>query len=74
MEPIGAIAGLVDGVIDLFTAEKKAKYNRLPDWLSPKDFQKQERTADIILIGMFVVLIIVIIAIIYSAKRGSKIN
>lgn len=72
MEPVSAIAGVIGSVFDFFTVDKKAKYGRLPDWLSPKDFQTRDRTTDIILIGMFAVLLAVIIAIIFSARRGAK--
>ena len=72
MEPIGAIVGMIGSVVDLFTADKKARYDRLPDWMSPKDFQRQDRTADILLIGMIIVLIAIIIAITISMKNGAK--
>ena len=70
MEPVGAVSNLIGSVVDFFTVDKQARYGRLPDWLSPKDFQTRDRTADIILIGMFVVLLAVIIAIILSARKG----
>lgn len=69
MEPVSAIAGLLGDVVNFFTASKQAKYGRLPDWLSPKDFQRQDRTADIILIGMLVVLLAIIIAIVFAARK-----
>ena len=72
MEPVSAISGMIGSVFDFITVDKKARYDRLPDWLSPADFQQRDRTADIILIGMFVVLLAVIIAIILSARRGAK--
>ena len=72
MEPVGAIADVIGSVVDFFTVDKQARYGRLPDWLSPKDFQTRDRTADIILIGMFVVLLAVIIAIILSARGMGK--
>lgn len=61
---MGAIAGLVGSVINFFTVNKQVKYDRLPDWLSPKDFQRKDYTADLILIGMLIVLLAIIIAIV----------
>ena len=69
---ISSIANLAGSVMDFFTVSKQARYGRLPDWLSPADFQTRDRTADIILIGMFVILLAVIIAIIVSARSGAK--
>lgn len=63
---------MVGSVFDFVSVDKQAKYGRLPDWMSPKDFQTKDRTADIILIGMFVVLLAVIIAIIVSARGMGK--
>lgn len=64
METIWTSAiGLVDSVVGLITANKAARYGRLPDWMSPADFYEKDKTADIILIGLFAVLIIIVIAI-----------
>lgn len=60
---IAAALETVSGVVGLITSSKEARYGRLPDWISPADFQREDRTADIILIGMFLVLIVIIIAI-----------
>ncbi|MEZ4991898.1 MAG: hypothetical protein R2824_15865 [Saprospiraceae bacterium] len=65
---ISAVAGLIGSVVDYFTVSKQVKYDRLPDWLSPKDFQRKDHTADLILIGMLIVLLAVIIAIIRANK------
>lgn len=73
MDPVSAIvtavAGLGTSIANLFTAGKNAKYGRLPDWLSPRDFQKNDRTLEIALAVIGVVLIVVIIAITRSVKK-----
>lgn len=63
-DPVSAIANLVGSVVDFFTQKNKAKWDRLPDWISPADFKDNSRSADILLIGMFVVIIVIIIAVI----------
>lgn len=71
-EIIGAIAEFGTTFIDVVFGGKRARYDRLPDWMNPKDFQKNDRTADIILIGLVLVLIIVIVSIGITARRAQK--
>lgn len=67
MEPVSAIAGAVSnifgGVVALIEGRREQKYGRLPDWLSPRDFQRNDYTVEIIIGAMLLVLIIVIIGI-----------
>ena len=65
---ITAALNVVDGVVGLITTGKMTRYGRLPDWMSPTDFQREDRTADIILIGMFAVLIVIVLAIALKKK------
>ncbi|MCB0653236.1 MAG: hypothetical protein KDC85_18325 [Saprospiraceae bacterium] len=67
MEPVSAIANAVSdifgGVVALIEGRRESKFGRLPDWLSPRDFQRNDYTVDIIIGAMLLVLIIVIIGI-----------
>jgi hypothetical protein len=63
-DPISAVGNVISSVFDFFTQKNRAKYERLPDWISPADFQNKSRSSDILLIGMFVVIIIIIIAVV----------
>lgn len=63
-DPISAIANGVASIFDFFTQKNRARYDRLPDWITPADFQNRSRSSDILLIGMFVVIIIIIIAVV----------
>ena len=65
---IAAALETVSSVFGFITASKSARYDRLPDWISPTDFQKEDRTAEIILIGMFAVLIVIVLAIAFRKK------
>ena len=48
MDPVSAIVmatlSVGTSVIDLIAGNRAAKYGRLPDWLSPKDFQQKSYT------------------------------
>ena len=65
---VTAALGVVDGIVGLITTNKAARYGRLPDWISPANFQQKDRTPEIILIGLFAVLIIIVIAIAIKQK------
>ncbi len=73
MDPVSAIATAigksVESIFTFLTVSKDAKYGRLPEWLSPADFQNRSKTADILLIGMFVVIIVIIIGLTVAARR-----
>lgn len=69
MDSTSSIAQGVGSIFDFFTASKAAKYGRLPDWLSPKDFKDQDNRTQTIIIGGVVLLAAVIIAIIISVTR-----
>ena len=74
MDPVSAIAEAVgkitESVFTFLTVSKDAKYGRLPDWITPRDFQRKSNTANILLIGMFAAIIIIIIALTVAARRA----
>ena len=67
---IAAIAGLGAGVTNLVATNKQAKYGRLPDWLSPKDFQQKDYKIEIVF-GVIALLFLLLIigAIILTIKK-----
>ena len=69
---IKSVAEFGTTFVDVVFGGKRVRYDRLPDWMSPGDFQKNDRTADIILIGLILVLIIVIVSIGIKARKGAK--
>jgi hypothetical protein len=67
VDPISAIANAISAtadlgvtVIDIFTFKKKSQYEKLPDWLSPVDFQQQDNTGTIAIIGGVLLLVFLI--------------
>lgn len=60
---VGAIGQLGTSLLDFLGQSKEAKYGRLPDWLSPTDFDNRDRTPQIILYGALAIIIVIIIAI-----------
>lgn len=73
MDPVSAIATAVgqatSSIFDFLTASKSAKYGRLPDWLSPKDFQDGDKRTQTIIISGVVVFVVILGAIIFSITR-----
>ena len=63
MDPVTAIANVIGQIFGFFEGNQSRKYERLPDWISPKDFQKNDYTTEIIVGSMLLVLVIVIIGI-----------
>ena len=60
---VDAVADVVISVVDAFTFGKKARYERLPDWIDITEFQRKDYSITIISIGLFTVMIVVLIAI-----------
>ncbi len=60
---IDAVADVVISVVDAFTFGKKARYQRLPEWIDITEFQRKDYSITIISIGLFAVMIVVLIAI-----------
>ncbi|MEO0341155.1 MAG: hypothetical protein AAF242_18315, partial [Bacteroidota bacterium] len=61
MDPASAIIMAVlnagTAVLDTVNAGRAAKYGRLPDWLSPRDFQKRDYTIELLIGGILLVLV-----------------
>ena len=68
---VTAISALGASVVNLLAAGKQAKYGRLPDWMTPKDFQRENYTMEIILSGLALAFLAIIIsaAIILARKK-----
>ncbi|MEO0339501.1 MAG: hypothetical protein AAF242_09820 [Bacteroidota bacterium] len=73
MDPISLIitAGLQLGssVLDIIRQGRAERYDRLPDWLSPKDFQRQDNTVQYLLFGMMISFILIVCLTIWKAKK-----
>lgn len=67
MDPVSAIANAVAGIAGVIGLSSR-RANR-PDRLSPADFQEEWSTSDILLIGMFAVLLVVIVAIVIKGHK-----
>ena len=68
MDPVAAVAMAIGSVFSAIGSGVRARYERLPDWLSAKDFQQKDHTTTIILVGMFLVLIAIVVAIALKKK------
>lgn len=69
MDPVSAVAQGIGSIFDWLSAGKAAKYGRLPDYLSPKDFQDQDKRTQTIIISGVVVFVVILGAIIFSITR-----
>ena len=69
---VTAIGALGSSIINLIASSKQAKYGRLPDWMTPKDFQRENYTMEIILGGMGLALLAIIIAIAIITVKKSR--
>ena len=68
---IAAVAELSSSVIGLIATSKEAKFGRLPDWLTAKDFQRKDYTLEIILGGLLLAFLVIIIATaVIAAKKN----
>lgn len=67
MDPVTAIANAVSnifgGVVNIVEGRRWAKYGRLPDWLSPREFQRQNYSSELIIGGLALALILVLVLI-----------
>jgi hypothetical protein len=55
-------------IFGTINANKQGRNRRLPDWLSPKDFQRKDYTFEII-IGVIVIIILTLMTVI-ALKRN----
>ena len=69
---IAAVGGIFSGITGLISGSREAKYSRLPDWLSPKDFQREDKTLDYLMIGMAIVMIVLIGSIAFVMIKKGK--
>lgn len=76
MDPVTAISGAVDSVarlantgLEAIFAPRMAKWANIPEWLSPKDFQQEDHTMEIILGGIALAFIALMVAIIIVTVR-----
>lgn len=71
-DPISAVANAVGSIFDtigIALAPRKARWENLPEWLSPADFQQQDYTIETILGGIAVAFVILVIVIAVIAVR-----
>ena len=75
-DPISAIAGAVDSVFTFYTTAvdavatpMRARWDNLPEWLRPTDFQREDYTLEIILGGIVIAFLVLVIAIGLIAAR-----
>lgn len=73
MEPITAIiAGILSAgsaVLGSFQQNQANRYGRLPDWLSPREFQRRDYTIEIIIGAMALIIIVIVAITAWKAKR-----
>lgn len=66
---VSAIASLGSAALNFGAASKEAKWGRLPDWLTAKDFQEDDYTIEIIFGAMALVFIILLAGSVYLAAK-----
>lgn len=66
---VTAVAELGSAVLGLITEAKKAKFGRLPDWLTAADFQRKDNTLDIIFYGLIASFLLIVIATVIIASK-----
>jgi hypothetical protein len=74
MEPVSAIiAAVVTAGATIFGKLSQGKSDRrarLPEWLSPADFQQRDRTVQYIILAIAIVLVaIVLLVVLKKSKR-----
>lgn len=73
MEPISAaiMAALsaASSIFSSITRNKELRYSRLPDWLSPRDFQRRDYTIEIIIGAMALIIIIIVAITAWKARK-----
>jgi hypothetical protein len=69
MDPIAAIANAVGIIFETTTSRGSSRWENLPEWLRPTDFQKNDRTSEIIIASMAIAFIIIVISIAVIATK-----
>lgn len=75
-DPVTAIANLgtemyrfFQAGIDMVTFKSKARWDNLPQWLSPAEFQQEDYTLETILAGIAIAFVVLVIVIAVVAIR-----
>jgi hypothetical protein len=75
-DPISAVAGAVDSVftfyntaVEAVTTPMRARWENLPEWLSPADFQQEDYTLEILLGGIVIAFVVLVGVIAFIAAR-----
>lgn len=68
-EIVTAVGALGSAVLNFAAVSKEAKWGRLPDWLTAKDFQRKDYTIEIILGGLLAAFLVIVIATAVIASR-----
>ena len=66
---ISAVLGAGTAVLDTINTGRAAKYDRLPDWLSPRDFQRRDYTIEIIIGSMAFIILIIVVITAWKARK-----
>ena len=67
-DPVSAIAIAIGSIFGTIGAGRRARYERLPDWMQPKDFQRRDYTPEILIIGLSVAFIVTLVVVAKSFK------
>lgn len=68
MDPVTAVAGAVSTIVDAVTFRRRSQRDKLPQWLSPADFQQRDYTSTILVVGAVVLLIVIVVLIARTKK------
>ena len=66
---VTAVGALGSSIVNLIAVSKEAKWGRLPDWLTAKDFQRKDYTIEIILASLLISFLVIVIATVVIASR-----
>ena len=66
---VTAVGALGSSIVNLIAVSKEAKWGRLPDWLTAKDFQRKDYTIEIILGGLLIAFLVIVVATVVIASK-----
>jgi hypothetical protein len=69
MEPVSAIIAAVLSAGAAIFSKAGSKKERLPDWLSPKDFQQRDRTVQYIILAIAATLIAILLLVVIKQRK-----
>lgn len=65
-----AIFGFLTSLSNVFIADKEARYGRLPDWLTARDFQQgRDNTFLYIILALIAMFMVITVASIAAARK-----